>query len=63
MRLLQIIFQAIIGIVLFYKGSSIPFNQVQNTQGVIFYMLSCLIFAGIFANLAAFNMERTVFIR
>lgn len=30
MRFAQIIFQAILGIVLFYQGSDKPFNQVQN---------------------------------
>jgi hypothetical protein len=56
MRFVQIIFQAIIGIVLFYQKSNIPFNQIQNNEGAIFYLLSCETFAGIFANLAAFNM-------
>jgi hypothetical protein len=63
MRFFQMILQAIIGIVLFYQKSNIPFNQIQNNQGAIFYMLSCVAFAGIFANLASFNMERSVFIR
>jgi|JI61114C2RNA_FD_contig_121_307256_length_2119_multi_5_in_0_out_0_2 hypothetical protein len=63
MRFAQIIFQAVIGIILFYKGSDIPFNQIQNAEGAIFYLLSCVTFSGIFANLAAFNMERSVFIR
>jgi len=56
LRFLQIIFQAIIGIVLFYKGSNVAFDQIQNDQGAIFYILSCITFAGIFANLASFNM-------
>lgn len=56
LRHVQIIFQAILGIVLFYKKSDIPFNQLQNTKGTIFYILSCIGFAGMFSNLAAFGL-------
>ncbi len=56
LRAVQIIFQALVGIILYYKKGESAFNVIQNVEGAIFYMLSCIIFAGIFANLAAFNL-------
>lgn len=56
LRIIQIIFQAILGIILFYKKGETDFTRLQNADGAVFYMLSCVVFAGIFANLAAFNM-------
>lgn len=56
LRTIQIVFQAVLGIILFYKKGDTDFNRIQNAEGAIFFMLSCVIFAGIFANLAAFNL-------
>lgn len=55
LRLVQQVFQAVMCIILYYKGSDNSFAYIQNTTGCIFFFTMINVFGGVFANIASFN--------
>lgn len=63
LRIAQQIIQGLVCIILYYKPPTDPFSYIQNISGCLFFFTTTATFAGVFANIASFNSERSIFIR
>lgn len=59
----QVIFFAVIAIILYEEESSDLNSYIQNTRGVLFFLTMNIAFGAIFGSLNVFSQERPVFIR
>lgn len=63
MKVFQMVFFAIITIILYEKTTTTLDNYLQNMTGVIFFITMNLCFSAIFSSVNVFSQERPVFIR
>lgn len=62
-KVFQMIFFGVVTIIIYEKSSSDLNSYIQNTAGLIFFMVLNVCFSGVFNSINIFSQERPVFIR